>query len=212
MAFQPDQYIVIDTETTGLDPEHADIIELAAIPLDSQLEPREGVKPYHTFIKPRPHHPVSPEAIKVNGHTWALDSSHEVYKAALHYDDAWEHFFTWLKEHYAKPSWIITVGWNISFDENFLRYLHAHPDVPGRSGTQAYVKKEWPFHYHKIDLIGVCRYLDLRAGRTRRSYKLEKMAEHFFGPIADFHMHTALGDADMSIKVLRQMEELEASG
>lgn len=209
MAFRPDQYIVIDTETTGLDPEHADIIELAAIPLDAQLEPREGVKPYHTFIQPRPHHSISEEAIKVNGHTWALDHESETFKNALPYDVAWDHFMEWMKQHFQRLQWIITVGWNVSFDENFLRYLHAHPDVPRHARSQAYVKKQWPFHYHKIDLIGVCRYLDLRAGRTRQSYKLERMAEHFFGIISDFHMHTALGDADMSIKVLRAMEKLQ---
>jgi len=207
MAFAPDQYIVLDTETTGLDPEHADIIELAAIPLDAELNPREGVKPFHTFIQPQPHHPIAKQAIEVNGHTWVYDHESETYKNALPYDRAWTHFYDWMATLYEKMQWIITVGWNVSFDEAFLRYLHAHPDVPGRAGSQAYVKKQWPFHYHKIDLIGVCRYLDLRAGRTRKSYKLEKMAEHYFGSISDFHMHTALGDADMSLKVLRKMEQ-----
>lgn len=211
MGFGPQQYIAIDTETTGLDPEHACIIELAAIPLDSALRPQPGIDPYRTYIRPRSHKSISKKAIDINGHTWVYKQASEEYQGALSYDNAWKDFYGWLRQVYEKPSWIIPVGWNISFDEAFLRYLHAHPDVPRTvGGGPATPRYPWPFHYHKIDLLAICRYLDLRAGRTRRSYKLEAMAEHFFGSIADFHMHTALGDVDMSLRVLQQMEHLDA--
>jgi DNA polymerase III epsilon subunit-like protein len=202
-----DRFILLDTETGGLDPEHNGIIELAAMALDAQLNVRENVPHYHRLIRPEERHVVSEEALKVNNHYWVKDKKSEEYRSALPYELAWADFMSWLTKFYPDPRWIILTGWNVSFDEAFLRYLHAYPNTPDTSGNSAYVNQGWPFHYHKIDFLGVCRYLDLRAGRSRRTYKLEKMAEHYFGAISEFAMHTALGDSRMALQILKRVED-----
>ncbi len=204
MTYLTNQYLALDTETTGLDPQHADIIELAAVPLDEHLNPREKIHPYQSLIRPRPDAPIVKKAIEVSGHTWVYDKNCEKYQEALPQEEAWQDFFGWIEQCYERPAWIILVGWNVSFDEAFLRQLHART-----ADNHALYKFPWPFHYHKIDLIAICRYLDLRAGRVRRTYKLEKMAENFFGKDDNVKMHTALDDTQMSIKVLRRMETLD---
>jgi DNA polymerase III epsilon subunit-like protein len=44
--------VAIDTETTGLDRDKHEIIEIAALPLNSQLEPHKGILPFEMTMKP----------------------------------------------------------------------------------------------------------------------------------------------------------------
>jgi DNA polymerase III epsilon subunit-like protein len=209
-----DQYCLLDTETTGLDPEHNGIIELAAekiIVEEGRFGVPVGHKHFHTLVRPAEGHGITDAALEVNKHYWCKDPTSQQYKNAMPYTDAWDAFYAWLKKNYEKPEWLIMLGWNPSFDEAFLRYMHSYPNVPGTAGNAAYVRSNWPFHYHKIDFISLARYLDIRAGRSRRTYKLEKMAEHFFGAVSNFAMHTALGDARMALTILHRMEDDDES-
>jgi DNA polymerase III epsilon subunit-like protein len=44
--------VAIDLETTGTQPGYHEIIQLAVLPLDSNLRPLDGVLPFYTHIKP----------------------------------------------------------------------------------------------------------------------------------------------------------------
>ena len=46
------QLCAIDTETTGLEAGYHEIVEIAIIPLDSEIKPRTDVLPFNIFIKP----------------------------------------------------------------------------------------------------------------------------------------------------------------
>lgn len=198
------QYLAVDTETTGLNPAHNDIIELAAIPLDELLRPRENVSPYHTTIKPRLSGYIDAKAIEINGHQWVYDFESEGYKNALHPTKAWNAFYDWMKQHYMDMKRIILVGWNVSFDESFLKQLYLY----GTSGFENVKSNhEWPFHYHKMDLITICRFLDMCMQHERRSYALEKIATEVCekDALERFKAHTALSDIQMSLEVYRQL-------
>ena len=61
-----DQMCVMDTETTGLDPNWHEMIQIALLPLDSNLNVRKDVLPF--YIELIPEHPerADPEAMSVN--------------------------------------------------------------------------------------------------------------------------------------------------
>lgn len=58
-----DDYIVFDLETTGLNPQESEIIEIGAIKYHSGIE----VDRFHTYVKPDC--PITPKITKINGIT-----------------------------------------------------------------------------------------------------------------------------------------------
>lgn len=192
---KPSQYICLDVETTGLDASKHAIVELAAIALDANLRPRDDSDIFQTLVQPRKGAEVHPTALEVNGHHWCRNPESKTYQKAASYQQAWHAFMEYMAKHFGKePTWIIMTGWNVSFDESFLRGLHAHA-----SGA-------WPFHYHKLDYLSICRYLDIQAKRTRYTYKLERVAAHYFGKERMKTAHTALADTRLAIETLEAVE------
>jgi len=196
-------YLCVDTETTGLEPEHCAMVEIGAIALNKRLRPLEG-KSATLNLTLRPDkrvHEIQAKAIQINGHKWVYNENSQEWKDALPYEEAREVFHDFIVSHFPKPKFIVMVGWNVGFDERFLKAMYAYQ---GESN----VSYGWPFHYHKLDLLAICRYLDLRAGRPpRKSYSLEALSKAYFGDgMAKFAAHTAMGDAQMCLKVLEAME------
>lgn len=56
----------IDTETTGLIPGHHDVIQIAVLPLDNQLNVSKEYKPFVATMQPSRPHNVDPQAMRVN--------------------------------------------------------------------------------------------------------------------------------------------------
>ena len=196
------KYLLIDTETTGLDPRKNAIVEIGAQILMDNLMVAD-IKPFHVLVRPHKDAIIDKRALNVNNHHWCADPQSEGYKKALSPEDAWKAFEAFLQPHYDILTWIILVGWNVGFDEEFLKgmFFHVHQDEATAG------RPPWMFHYHKIDLLGVVRYFYARLQRVRKSYKLEHIANEFFGTVADFAMHTALGDSQMCIKVAHEAEK-----
>lgn len=191
------KYLLLDTETTGLNAREHDLVEMAAIALDEHCAKQDAISPFHTLIRPRFGRKIDSRALAINHHVWCEDKGSEEYQSALCYLDAWNAFYTWLTQHYAPATWIVLVGWNVGFDEAFLREMHQSvaPSTP------------WPFHYHKLDLLSICRFLDMRQGISRLSYSLEKMVETFSNGQRPETMHTALTDCLMALEVLGKVED-----
>lgn len=190
-------YVALDTETGGLEADKNALLEIAVAPLTSRLELVEGVEPFHATIKPYPGSDLHPRALHVNKHFWAKDPNSPEFQAALTEAVAWERLSQYLAKHFkyekvTDQNGIVMVGWNVGFDENFLKAWCARV----RNEEHPY-----PFHYHKLDLMGICRYLDVVNGRKRKYYSLEMMADHYFGGAQKFAMHTAIGDVMMAIAV-----------
>jgi len=117
---------IIDTETTGLDPETSVMLEFAAIVMENEIE----VFRYETKIKPTTEElaVAHPKALEKNGYT----------------DEAWVDAPTIEK---VAPyigtilGGCVLVGHNVAFDETMLK---AHLDAYG-------IEEDIP--YHKIDTV-----------------------------------------------------------
>jgi len=186
------EYLLIDTETSGLLPATSDVIEIGACALAGDLT-LAGPE-FHRLI--RPTLPVAREAINVNGHTWALDPDSPGWTEALEPRAAWLAFEDWIREHYGTRGWIVMVGWNVGFDHAQLKML-----CDRAAGW-------WPFHFQTLDLLTVCRYLDIRADRSRRSYRLDALAKELGGVPKDGKLHTAMTDAKTCLAVLERFEDM----
>jgi len=211
------EYLLIDTETTGLDPHKACVLEIGARVLDikdSNIVLRPDTPAFHTLVRPFHGANIHPRALAVNKHYWCQKPDSEEYQKAKTVEDAWAALMEYLIKYYDSPTWIIPVGWNVGFDEAFLK--HAMYESLNW-GALAETKGAWPFHYHKLDLLTICRYIHIKQGRTRAgqariAYKLETMVEHCFSKLGEFAMHTALGDAEMALEVLHAVERGDDSG
>lgn len=60
------QMCAIDVETSGLDPYHDQIVQLAIVPLTANFEQRKDVVPFNIYIKPDMPEHVSAEAMRKN--------------------------------------------------------------------------------------------------------------------------------------------------
>lgn len=201
MRYNSTKYLLLDTETTGLDPDKNALIEVGAQLLTPSLD-QVDVEPFHTYVRPGKDDKIDHRALAVNKQTWVNEPESDIYRnKAVTAEQMFKGLNDWLNR-YGGASWVVPVGWNVGFDYDFFKatFRKVHGDEP-QTG-----RDPWPFHYHKIDLLGVCRFMDARMGRSRRSYKLEDMARQYYGSISEFAMHTALGDADMCIKVAHAVE------
>ena len=98
----PDDYTVIDTETTGLDACTCELLELAAI----RYKNHEKVSQFHTFV--RPEGAIPPSASKINHITWR-----KVYDAPP-LSKITDAFWDFIGND-------TLIGYNISFDIKFLQ-------------------------------------------------------------------------------------------
>jgi len=121
--------IFIDTETTGLDPQRAAVIEVAMI----RREADGSETRYHTYIKPTEHELANavPKALEING--YAADSS--PWDIAPYMSEVGHEITAFTKGAKA------ICGHNVSFDENMIKAAFKRHSVEGR------------IPYHKIDTV-----------------------------------------------------------
>lgn len=196
------QYVLLDTETGGLDPTQHPLLEIGARILNPDLTPTEHT--FQTYIQPHTGAEIDARALEVNKLFWATDPESKEYKNARPLDKAWEVFVDGLMQLFEIDTRIVPVGWNVRFDVAFLEAAFKRLNA----GAAPPVKRlPWPFHYHTMDLLGVVRFLDAKVGRVRDSYKLQNLAVDYFGTVAEFGMHTAQGDSDMALRVTKAVEQ-----
>lgn len=116
----------IDTETTGLDPDTHEILEIAIV----TQSPRGRLHHYHTKIKPENIENAHPKALEINGYA----ENPNAWKHAPLMSEAGVLITTTLKN-------TVLVGHNVGFDISMLK-AHLH-----RSGCEARLP------YHHIDTM-----------------------------------------------------------
>ena len=123
----------VDVETTGRMAGYHDIIQIAVQPLDSMLEPLEGVRPFYTNIAPEYPERAEHAAQAVHGlnlHT-LKETSLDQWKIA----DLFDEWFQNLKLPFRKS--IVPLAHNWAFEAGFLKawlgiecmneFFHPHP-------------------------------------------------------------------------------------
>jgi DNA polymerase III epsilon subunit-like protein len=126
--------LLIDVETTGIDPLKHACIEIGAILLDRDLNP---ITEYTTFICPWQGAEIQPEAMAVNQITQAqIDTAPPLQEVV-------ERFHCIFQPDARK---LLLGGWNVWFDAGFLRALY----------TRANIK--WPFRARLLDLQSIVTF------------------------------------------------------
>jgi len=133
MNFDGNLMVAVDIETTGFLAGFHEIVQIAIQPLNTQLEPVEGILPFYTNIQPEHFNRINNESMRINGlnlkdlRTSALDK----WKVA----DQLDSYFQKLKLPYRKS--LIPLAHNWAFESGFLKHwlglesfnqiFHPHP-------------------------------------------------------------------------------------
>lgn len=188
---------VIDTETTGLDPNFHEIIQIAVVPLTSNFEILRGVLPFHVNLKPEYPERADPQALSVNKRvmTEIIDRGMDKFKALDLFDD-WFHKLEIKMNKYGNPNKIMPLGQNYGFDKSFIQAW---------MGVETYNNY---FDYHYRDTMHAALYLNDRAGAHAEKVPFPKVNLQYLATtlkIESDRAHDALEDCLTTAKVYKQL-------
>jgi DNA polymerase III alpha subunit (gram-positive type) len=194
------QYIC-DCESTGLDSEKHDIIELCFW--------RIGDAESKTWcLKPLSPENIEEEALRVNGHLledilWKTPKGRDVYRIPK---EVLPEIEMWLMEDGAAAEERVFIGQNPDFDYKFLlslwRKAGSEDDFPfgywiegkdGKRRNQGYI----------IDTMQLARLIDVCTGKKRARYGLGALVKDF--SITKATAHRADGDVKMTKELFEKM-------
>jgi DNA polymerase III alpha subunit (gram-positive type) len=188
----PIEFLAIDTETTGLDSNTDQVIDICLILLDNNLK---QVDELNLFALPDSHIVVSPGAAKANGYTpekWAgLEAITQDELAKQVYEFVYRYNSLKLIAH------------NVPFDQGFLKQL-LDRHVARTPEARTYSKI---FGYHHIDTIPISLFMDHAVqGSFRRSYSLVNLTKDF--GIVHESAHTAKSDIRACLDLLQHHKQI----
>lgn len=196
MSLYGEQLCAIDVETTGSDPDIHEIIQIAIVPLDSNLEHNESVPLFYTNIAPERIEDADPRAGEVHGlDLYTLASTAPSSDTVIRMLEDW---FDSLPVEAGKR--IVPLAHNYKCEHDFIsRWL----------GVSLY---DQMFHGHARDsmLMGV-NINDRYAARGKtppfRGLALNRMCKEF--GIKNPQAHDALADAITCAKLYRELLRLD---
>jgi DNA polymerase III epsilon subunit-like protein len=198
---------VIDTETTGPDPDKHDILEVSVLVLDRFLKPDKTILPFNIFMAPQRLGDIDMEALRIQGKTMDDIVKEKVCKQreemvelagkGLHPDSGADLFESWFRKLKLPPrKRIMPIACNWPFDREFIRrwlgidgfYHYFDPRFRDVMSMSLYDNDiaDWrgdTFPYNKNNLQWLCTVLGIE--RTRS--------------------HTALDDCVATAEVFRRM-------
>lgn len=176
-------YCVIDTETTGLDPEKHALVQVA-FGLKSDLKSKHFDE-VAEFKMTYGNYTVDSEALRVNGLTIEeLDRwpGRRVAITAMH---------DWLSDKVTMYGKLRPVGHNYKFDEGFLI------QVCGKSGYPAHFSRDF------LDTKVIALFVDECLDRVKNSYSLDSLRNHYH--ISRVGNHEAMKDVRDTAEILRRL-------
>lgn len=182
----------VDVETTGLISKKHDIIQLAILPLDSQIKPSSTAPPFYINMQPKHPENIDHAALKINKTELAhlIINGFDPWKAA----DMLDEWFERLKLPVNKR--IVPLGHNWIFDCDFI--------------------KEWMgdlsfqhvFDFHYRDSMTAALYLNDRADHHNEKYPFPKVSLQYCCSqleVKNINAHDALADCVATAEVYRRM-------
>lgn len=192
-----DQCCAIDCETTGLDGNWHEIIQLAIVPLTADLEPRKDVIPFTVYMQCEHLERCDEHARKMN--------RKKLVKAAEHGFDketAKDLLRDWVGKlglpftNSGRRKRIIPLGQNYGFDRGFIQ------SWLGRQEYDEY------FHYHYKDTMCVSAFLNDRAAWHAEKIPFPKTNLSYLANLLNVphhDAHDALSDAVVAAQVYKKM-------
>lgn len=168
--------IFLDLETTGLDVQKHEIIEIGAIRVNSQ-KPFEIEEELSLKIIPLHIESADKEALKIVGY------SDESWQEAIPLEKALQ-----ILENFSKQG--VMTGFNVSFDWAFLHKAYSC------------IGKEEPFHYHRLDVLSMA-YLQLFNKKNIKKFSLSVICDELKVPRGN--KHHALVDAKATYLVFKKL-------
>jgi len=174
----------IDLETTGLDAEKHEIIEIGCIiarqiPCEGKGCGLEVIAELDLKVKPEHIETSDPESLKINGY-------HEAdWMFAVSLDQA-------MKALAEKTEGAILVAQNVSFDWLFLEKAFVKTGVPNK------------MDFHRLDLISMA-YAKLYHDEHARRFSLRALCEHF--GIKNENAHSAMADIRAEFEIYKRLIE-----
>lgn len=173
----------VDIETTGLDPDRHEIIELAVVLVrqtGDEGKEFEILEELEFKVKPERIQDADPQSLKVNGY----DPSAWIFANTL--DEA-------IKAFSEKTKDAIFVAHNLTFDYAFIEKAFKKTGVPNL------------MFYPKIDTISVA-FAKLHANPRIDKFRLQKLCEYF--GIQNERAHSALADTRALFEVYKRLMSL----
>ena len=192
------KYLVIDTETTGLNTDRCGLIQVGAIVLDCQLNQLES---YTQDINPGSNIEISAEALEINGFTMSR------IQKGINYDDFCKEFLEFLHKHFAEDKAIL-VGQFLPFDYSFLWKVFSQVGL--NLELARYIGNDF------IDTKSIVNTMNLQAElkKTPKPFPITSLSK--IGGLKDtlninqneFTAHDALGDCLATREVLVRLLKL----
>jgi len=174
-------FFAFDTETTGLDPDKDQIIQIGMILLDNAFN-EVSRKVIHAF----PEVPVHPKAAEVNGYSVEEWTNRGAVSQIV--------LFAEIHAFVDGCRGMHPLCHNIPFDVGFLKKLFkVHEGAYGKH-----------FSYHTVDTVGIALFVDMvLSGKKSSSYKLASLCERF--SITLDNAHDALADIEATVNLFRYL-------
>jgi DNA polymerase III epsilon subunit-like protein len=192
------QICVIDTETTGLDSHWHEIIQIAIVALDSNIQPRKDVLPFYLEIKPDFPERIDEAAMSVN----KLDAC-KIIQRGFDREKSKDMLRDWVEKldlpytkNGAYRKRVILLGQNLVFDIPFIKQwlgMDEYNDL---------------FDYHFKDTMTVAGYLNDRAAMHGEPVPFSKINLAWLANKLNIKMeraHDALSDCCATAEVYRQL-------
>lgn len=182
----------VDVETTGFTAGYHDVVQVAILPLDSEIKPRTDVNAFYIMLKPKRPENADPKAMAVSKLSLA-----QLILEGIDPDDGAELFVEWFNNlGLAVNKKIAPLASNWIFDSGFIKDWLGEIDFNAR------------FHFHYRDTQPLALYMN-----DRYAFHAEKppfnrvgvgnLAEHF--GIVNLQAHDALQDCVTSAEIYRRM-------
>ncbi len=171
----------VDVETTGINPELYEIIELGAVIARFQNGTLEVVDKVDLKVKPEHIETADPQSLRVNGY----DESAWLFAYSL--DEA-------MKVFAQKTEGAVMIAHNVSFDSAFIDGAFRKTGVPNG------------MHYHRLDTISIA-FAKLYDQGDINKFSLRALCEYF--GIENSKAHTAFSDAYATYELFKKLMNLK---